>query len=366
MNDIGKHFIVGVQGVELTPAERALWKELRPLGVIIFRRNISQSPQWRKDLVNLISELRSLSGRSEFISSIDHEGGRVHRLSPPITQFPAAQNWKDNSYGVGAAMGVELSSLGINLNFAPSLDVLTEPQNQVIGARAFSSNAEEVSSLGLSFLAGLESEGVLGCAKHFPGHGGTLADSHHELPSVDTTKDTLETRELLPFRHYINSGRKLIMTAHVVYKALDPENPATLSTKILTGILREKLGFSGAIITDALDMGALSGISQSQVAVKFIQAGGDLFCVCQDTNDKNALGQKISPIQAAMIYADALSSCSFLDDELTRSALAIDSLGGQLKLITANIKQRPISDDFNEHALLAQSIMAKLITDSHV
>lgn len=360
MNDIGKHFIVGVQGVELTAAERSLWKELRPLGVIIFRRNISKEEHWRDDLKRLISELRALSGRAEFIASIDHEGGRVHRLSPPVTQFPAAQNWRDYSYEVGAAMGSELAGLGINLNFAPSFDVLTEPKNTVIGARSFSSNPEEVSKRALAFLDGLESQAVLGCAKHFPGHGGTLADSHHELPRVDTPREILEKQELVPFKNYIASGRKLIMTAHVVYKALDPKNPATLSRDILTDLLRHKLGFDGAIITDALDMGALSGINENEVAKKFVQAGGDIFCVCQDTNDKNASGEKISPIQSAKLYADALSSSDELITELSRSTKAIDCFIKQLKLISAGVEQKDRTTNFEKHSQLV-----KLIADSN-
>jgi beta-N-acetylhexosaminidase len=356
MTGIGKHFIVGIQGTKLTEAEKSLWKEIRPLGVIIFRRNISQSPDWQKHLRELITELKELSAREEFVSSIDHEGGRVHRLSPPITAFQPANSWRENSFAVGAAMGKELNSLGINLNFAPSFDVLTEPTNIVIGKRAFSSDANEVLKSGLKFLDGLESEGVLGCAKHFPGHGGTVSDSHHELPVVATSQNDLFERELVPFKGYIDSGRELIMTAHVLYNALDAENPGTLSKKILTGLLRDKLGYKGAIITDALDMRALEGISEAEVAEKFISAGGDLFCVCQDTQDKKVDGRRLSPIEAAALYAESLSSNISLKAQLERSATAIDRFLTQFRKVCDKKAVELTNEDYQRHAALNNSL----------
>jgi len=356
MQELGKHFIVGVQGAVLLSEERTLWQKLRPLGVIIFKRNVAQTADWRPSLRDLILELKELSGRDDFIASIDHEGGRVHRLSPPITLFPAAKNWKGNSFAVGAAMGRELASLGINLNFAPSFDVLTQTNNKVIGERAFSSEPETVLASGLAFLQGLESEGVLGCAKHFPGHGGTLEDSHYALPSIELSKEELDTQELLPFKGYIESGRKLIMTAHVVYKALDLENPATLSKAILSGLLRDELGFQGAIITDALDMGALSKVSPAEVATKFIKAGGDLFCVCQDTNDKNSEGKKLTPIQAALAYSDALSLNSEIADDLARSLVAIELFLTELRRVEKLAKKTLSEAEITKAANLVQLI----------
>jgi len=357
MQEIGKHFIVGVQGTALSDEERSLWRKLRPLGTIIFGRNISKGATWRQELSELIRELREISGRPEFVASIDHEGGRVHRLSDPITKFPAAKNWHENSFAIGAAMGKELASLGINLNFAPSLDVLTEPRNTVIGERAFSDQPERVQQLGLEFLDGLESEGVLGCAKHFPGHGGTIEDSHRELPVVETAREILEKQELVPFKAYVDSGRELIMTAHVVYKNIDADNPATLSKPILTTLLRESLGFKGAIITDALDMGALSGISEAEVATKFLKAGGDLFCVCQDTNDKNKSGQKISPIAAAKIYADALVEHVDLAPDLKRSSESISRFISKLQQVQKNAGTEFTETDRERHQELLKLIL---------
>ena len=355
MADIGKHFIVALQGSKLTDAERALWKELRPLGTIVFKRNVPQGAGWQQQLRDTLTELRELSGRQEFIASIDHEGGRVHRLFEPVTHFPAAALWSDLSYEVGAAMGSELSDLGFNLNYAPSMDVLVEPRNTVIGNRSFSSNAEEVTKQSLKFLDGMEAHGVLGVAKHFPGHGATVEDSHRELPRLQISKETLEHRELLPFKAYIESGRKLIMTAHIVFEALDPENPATLSTKILRDLLRGELGYDGAIITDALDMSALAAYSEAEVAAKFIRAGGDLFCVCQDTNDKFNQGVKLSPIQSALRYAEALTNNSELQELLAESHRAIERFLKTLRFVEKSA-DRLQNVNYAAHAALKESI----------
>lgn len=326
MTTLGQHFIVGFAGVELSDEERSLWRKLRPLGTIIFKRNILPEVNWDEKLKETLQELKELSGRETFVVSIDHEGGRVHRLIEPVTHFPPAAAWNDESEAVGRAMGKELQYLGVNLDFAPSFDVLVESRNKVIGDRAFSSDPELVSKRAMEFLKGLETEGVLGCAKHFPGHGGTIEDSHEVLPSVDTSKELLFKRELLPFKRYIDSGRTLIMTSHVLFKSIDPERPATLSQKILKDLLRQELGYKGAIITDALDMGALSGFSPGDVAQGFIEASGDLFCVCQL---KDGL-----PIQAALTFAEELERRSLsnaklkamLEESKPRIALFEDTL----------------------------------------
>jgi len=318
--DLGKHFIVGFSGPVLTAEERELWKKYSPLGCIIFKRNISTAPDWQETLRGTVQELKELSGRSDFIVSIDHEGGRVHRLTSPVTHFPAPRHWNEHAREVGAAMGEELHALGITLDFAPSFDLLVEPKNKVIGDRSFGPSADRSGRLALEFLDGLESRGVMGCSKHFPGHGGTVEDSHEVLPKVDTSRELLDQRELVPFRMFIESGRQLVMTAHVIFDSLDTENPATLSRKILNDLLRVEMGFQGAIITDALDMGALGGFSPGEVAEKFLRASGDLFCVCQA---KNRL-----PIQSAAEFIAGLAdrSNSELETELALSAKRIDRL----------------------------------------
>jgi beta-N-acetylhexosaminidase len=299
--DPGKHFIVGFNSTTLSDEERRKWSELKPLGTIIFTRNIERNnPKWPEELRSTLAELKSLSEREDFIVSIDHEGGRVHRLAHPVTHFPAPVSWGAHTEEVGRAIGEELALLGVTLNFAPSFDILTENANKVIGDRSFGEDPYHVAEQALSFLAGLESMGVCGIAKHFPGHGATKEDSHEVLPSVDTPLDVLHSRELIPFIRYIKSGRQLVMTAHVVIRSIDPTLPATISKPVLSGLLREQLGYQGALITDALDMGALSGFTPHDVARAFVQATGDLFCVCQ--------AKERLPIDSALEFAEALST----------------------------------------------------------
>ena len=189
--------------------------------------------------------------------AIDHEGGRVLRLGEPFTQFPPAAvvgrtRNPDLAYRVGHAMGVELASVGIDLSFAPVLDVHSNPANPVIGDRAFGSDPALVSEMGIALMRGLHDGGVLSCGKHFPGHGDTEKDSHLELPVVRRSRAELEQTELVPFRAAIAAGVPMLMSAHVLYPALDPEHPATLSRAILTDLLRGELHFDGVVASDDL------------------------------------------------------------------------------------------------------------------
>ncbi|MCC6952768.1 MAG: glycoside hydrolase family 3 protein [Deltaproteobacteria bacterium] len=280
--DLGSHFIVGLSGTQLTDEERRLLGSVRPSGVIFFKHNIDQNAEdWYVKLQRLGQEAREATGRSKFFLSVDHEGGRVHRLRQPITHFPAAHRWGEHSADVARAMARELRGLGMNLFYGPALDTLLDPDNTVIGARALSSDPSEVERLGIPFIQAIEKEGLVACAKHFPGHGGTHADSHFELPTIDADKLTLLSREILPFRRAIESGIRMIMTAHILLPALDPALPATVSRAIVTDLLRGELGFSGVVTTDALEMRALQHLSAEQKAVLTLQGGTDLFLLAQ-------------------------------------------------------------------------------------
>jgi beta-N-acetylhexosaminidase len=282
VEDLGLHFIVGVAGSEISLNERNQLVELKPAGIIIFKNNVTSDGNWMERLRSVIIDAKQAIGRSRTIVSIDHEGGRVHRLQSPITHFPAASTWGDKTEAIGRQMGYELRSLGINVNYAPSLDVLSEATNQVIGDRSFGGDPVEVSERGIQFLRGLNSSGVVGCGKHFPGHGGTVKDSHFELPVLDRSESDIYQIDLPPFVAAIQSGLSLMMTSHVVYTALDPDLPATLSSKIITGLLRGQLGFTGCVVSDALEMKAMAGTGLPDLAERFIQAGGDLFLLGQE------------------------------------------------------------------------------------
>lgn len=273
----GDHFIVGLSSTALLPEERELLRSLRPLGIILFAKNLRlDQPTWRNDLSSLLDDATQAAGREHLLVSIDHEGGRVHRFPAPVTRFPAARHLGHRAREVATAMGHELRALGFNLSFAPVLDIHSEPKNTVIGDRAFGHDAATVVLRGKETLLGLHDTGVLSCCKHFPGHGDTTQDSHNEMPYLDVERSTLFEREIIPFRELIRFGAPLVMTAHVRYRSLDQDNPASLSKNIISGILREELGYAKAVITDDLEMKALWDFSPAERGVRAAIAGTDI------------------------------------------------------------------------------------------
>jgi beta-N-acetylhexosaminidase len=279
---IGRLLFVGVPGPTLDDATRRVLEDLHVGGVILFRRNVGTPVE----IASLTTALHALP--SQPLVAIDHEGGRVLRLGEPFTPFPpaaavGATRHPDLAYRVGRAMGQELASVGIDLNFAPVLDVNSNPANPVIGDRAFGSDPALVSEMGVALMRGLHDGGVLSCGKHFPGHGDTEKDSHRELPVVRRSRAELERTELIPFRAAIATGVPMLMTAHVLYPALDPDQPATLSREILTDVLRGELHFDGVVASDDLAMRAIAGHqSIAGAAVSALRAGADALLVCQE------------------------------------------------------------------------------------
>lgn len=274
--------IIGFPGTSTSAEVRDLLR-LGVGGIILFKRNVVDPVQ----VAQLIDELQS-ARRDELplLMSADQEGGRVARLRAPLTEFPDMA-WVGRTGDVTLAERVaevlaqELKAVGFNLNFAPVMDVDSNPQNPVIGPRAFSSSPEEVSRLGCAMIRTFHRCGILACAKHFPGHGDTLTDSHKELPTLPHLMERLEAIELVPFRAAIAAGVKLIMTAHVVFNALDDRLPATLSQPVMTGLLRERLGFQGVVVSDDLEMKAVLdhyGIRES--VTLGMKAGVDSFLIC--------------------------------------------------------------------------------------
>lgn len=274
--------MAGIPGPELDAGTRQTLERLGVGGVILFRRNVTTPAQ----IAALTGALHALP--SAPLVAIDHEGGRVVRLNEPFTQFPAAavvgrSGDSALAFQIGQAMAEELSSVGIDLNFAPVLDVHSNPANPIIGDRAFGSDPTLVSAMGIALMRGLMAGGVIPCGKHFPGHGDTEKDSHVELPTVRRSRVELEGTELPPFRAAIAANIPMLMTAHVLYPALDVERPATVSRAILTDLLRTELGFSGVIVSDDLEMRAISDHGDiGAAAVASVEAGADALLVCQD------------------------------------------------------------------------------------
>ncbi|MEM9489275.1 MAG: beta-N-acetylhexosaminidase [Myxococcota bacterium] len=222
--------------------------------------------------------------------AVDQEGGRVQRVREPATVWPAMHALAGLADAdavalaeqVGLAMGTELAALEFDIDFAPVCDVHSNPANPIIGDRAFAEEPEAAAQRALALARGLDRAGVLACAKHFPGHGDTAVDSHLALPRLDHPLERLESVELLPFRRAAAAGMPLVMTAHVVFAALDDGLPATLSRRVITGLLRDSLGYGGLIVSDDLDMAAIAEHhGMGEAAVRAVLAGCDVLLSCQ-------------------------------------------------------------------------------------
>ncbi|MEW1829267.1 glycoside hydrolase family 3 protein [Streptomyces sp. NPDC088196] len=257
---------------------RRLGEGLASVG--LFGRNIASPDQ----LAALTAQLRS--ERDDVLVAIDEEGGDVTRLEARTgSSFPGnhalgAVDDVDLTRAVAHELGRRLAACGVNLNWAPSADVNSNPSNPVIGVRSFGADPESVARHTAAYVTGLQSAGVAACTKHFPGHGDTAVDSHHALPRIDAGSTVLEQRELLPFRAAIAAGTRAVMSAHILVPTLDPEHPATLSLRILTDLLRGQLGYDGLIVTDGMEMQAIAatyGIERGSVLA--IAAGADAICV---------------------------------------------------------------------------------------
>jgi beta-N-acetylhexosaminidase len=274
--------MLGFHGTSL-PLELAEYLAGGLAGVVLYQRNFQSA----KELRDLTAEIRRAAGRPVLIG-IDQEGGSRFALGEPFTSWPSAAEL--GRLGdltaverVARAMAMELRAVGCNLNFAPMLDLHLNPESPVTKDRSFGSDAHQVAAMGAAFHRGLESGGVLSCAKHFPGHGDTVVDPHVDLPVFAGDMERLESAELVPFAGAAVAVVPFVMTAHILLPRIDPENPASLSRKILEGILRRRLHFDGVILADDLGMGAIAKrYGAGDAAVRSIQAGTDIAMICHD------------------------------------------------------------------------------------
>jgi beta-N-acetylhexosaminidase len=318
--DPGALLMVGIPGPALDRTTRRRLARIRPGGIILFRRNVRSLAQLRR----LCTDLHRADPR--ILIGIDHEGGRVNRLPPPFTAFPpaatvAAGGSPRVAFAVGRAMGRELASVGIDIDFAPVLDVLTHPRNRVIGDRAFGRTPAQVATFGLALARGLRAGGVVPCGKHFPGHGATRGDSHVVLPRVRRSRRDLVRIDLAPFRRAVAARIPCLMTAHVLYPALDRTSPASLSRPIVTGILRRALGFRGVIVSDDLEMGAVAHrLAPEEAAVRAVAAGTDMLLVCADLGVAERAREGLTA---------ALADGRISRPRLREAAARIDALGAR-------------------------------------
>lgn len=352
--DLGIRFIVEPAGTVLSQDEAEILADLRPAGIMLRKRNLEQSASydtWLPIYAKLIEDARKAIGRPSIIVCVDHEGGNVNRFPAPITRFPYPALYASSEEAistVSSMMATELKSVGVNLSFSPVADIHSNPANPVINERAFGTTAATVARCATLCAQALRANGVTPCAKHFPGHGDTETDSHYSLPVVPYSEAQLLERELVPFKELIRDGIEMIMSAHLMVPQLDPHNQATLSRVIMRDLLREKLGFSGITIADALGMKAIhEAVSDASFAKRIHEAGIDLLLMVGDT----------------VCMKDALA----LRDELQRAVLdrtldatLLANTQKRLQAFLDNLPQYPVQQLAPEvlarHADLAQEL----------
>ncbi|RSY84605.1 beta-N-acetylhexosaminidase [Sphingomonas koreensis] len=321
-----KPVIFGLSGTEITAEERAFFRDADPLGYILFKRNC----ETRAQMLALTDSLRDLSGRADVPVLIDQEGGRVARMQPPEwPAFPAGPVF-DRLYDLapssaieaaranGQALALMLAEVGVNVNCAPLLDVRQPETTPAVGERTFGSDPMQVAALGRAMLDGMARGGVVGVVKHMPGHGRGVVDSHYELPVVKATDAELE-RDIEPFRTL--SGAPMGMTCHVVFEAWDAERPATLSPTVIADVIRGRIGFDGLLMTDDIDMKALSGTAGEKAAAA-IAAGCDVALDCWARMDEMVeIAGRLGDASAATLARLERAMASIRPEEAPMDAL---------------------------------------------
>jgi len=285
---IGQLFLVSFDGTELSDETKAHFLKSCIGNYIYFAKNLGDYKKMRALSDSLQDTAKAICGIPAFIS-VDQEGGMVARVRTGSTHFPAGMAVTASGIPpemveqMGEMVGEGLINLGININHAPIADVNNNPNNPVIGARSYSDEPKVVSEIVSAYIKGIQKSGVLANAKHFPGHGDTDLDSHLDLPYINHDMDRLHAVELMPFKAAIACGTASIMSAHIVFKAIDPEHPATLSPKVINGLLRSELGFDGLVISDCMSMSAVKDhYTTPRGCVMAIKAGVDLICLNAD------------------------------------------------------------------------------------
>jgi beta-N-acetylhexosaminidase len=316
---VGQRFMIGFHGFEASADVKRLIRDYGVGHVILFARNIA-SPEQVAGLNRELQEAARDAGHGiPLLIAVDQEGGRVARMGPPWTVWPPLRalgriGTEDLARRMGAALAAECASCGIGCDFAPIMDVDTNPSNPIIGNRAFSDDPDLVGRLGVAMIEGLQGGKVVASAKHFPGHGDTDVDSHLALPVVEHGRARLEDVEMRPFRRAIAADVATIMMAHVLYPELDAELPASLSTEVVDGILRRSLGYGGVVLTDDLEMKAVAGRwSPDESAVLAMRASCDIVPVCQSHDAQvTAIEGAVRAVEAGEI------PFKMMDDSLAR------------------------------------------------
>lgn len=283
---IGQMIFAGISGTAVNKQTKRLIEKYKVGGVILYSDNL-KTPAQTVTLLNKIKKVNEANKTPVFLG-VDQEGGTVSRLPGELIGIPTnskigAVNDPQYSYEIGSLLGKMVKEYGFNLDFAPVLDVNSNPDNPVIGNRSFSGSPKVVSRLGVQTMKGIQSQEVVSVIKHFPGHGDTSVDSHLELPTVDKSIAELKKLELIPFKNAINKGADVVMAAHILLPKVDEDYPSSMSKPVITGLLREQLHFDGVIMTDDMTMQAITNNYKiGQAAVKSVKAGTDMVMVAHD------------------------------------------------------------------------------------
>lgn len=309
---VGQLVVVGFDGYTMSDNINSLIKENKVGGVILFSKNVENSNQ----LVRLTNSIKTSNAQNKIplFISVDEEGGRVSRMPTEIKKLPSnkvigKKNDGDFSYSIGKIIGEELKAFGFNMDFAPVMDINSNPANSVIGDRSFGNNVDIVNKLGIKTMEGIMDSNIIPVVKHFPGHGDTFVDSHVGLPIVNKDLTQLNNFELIPFNEAIKNNVDAIMVSHILLNKLDVDFPASMSKVIITDILRGNLKFQGVVITDDMTMGAIiKNYDIGDASVKSINAGSDLILVCHDfDNELKVINSLKAAVQNNIITEERLN-----------------------------------------------------------
>lgn len=315
---IGQLVLTGVDGYSNDENSKTLISTYHVGGIIFFKKNIDNTNQFLT-LINSLKETNSSNSSIPLFLGIDEEGGRVTRLPSELKNLPTNKaigkvNNETFSYEIGKILGEKLNAFGLNVNFAPVLDINSNAKNPVIGDRSFGNTATLVSKLGIQTMKGIQSKNIISAVKHFPGHGDTSVDSHLNLPVVNNNIERLKSIELIPFAESIKNGADMVMVSHILLPKIDGNNPASFSKTIITDMLRRDLAFNGVIITDDMTMGAIiKNYNIGEAAVKSLIAGTDIVMVCHDYDKQVAVLQAIK----AAVLNNSLSM-EYIDEKVYR------------------------------------------------
>ena len=349
---IGQMITIGIDGYSVDDTAKQLITDKKVGGVILFKNNISNSNQ----LLQLINDIKGINSTNKIpiFISVDQEGGRVNRLPSEIKSLPSNEvvgNKNDNklAYDIGKNIGYTLGSFGFNMDFAPVLDVNSNPNNTVIGDRSFSNDKDKVASLGASEINGFKDSNIISVAKHFPGHGDTSIDSHYALPIINKTLDELKSVEFVPFKKAIEEKVPAIMVSHILMPQIDANNPASMSKTIITYILRKDLKFDGLIVTDDMTMGAVTNdLDITTACINAINAGADLLLVCHGyDNEINVINAIKDSINNEIIPIDTINKSVYRILSLKENYKITDEKIKEVDINTINTKFEDILNKIN-------------------